>query len=1480
MNLPEIEKIDNPGIQGTISGFTPDKGLGGPHDIVGEVNRYFGNRDNAPQLNPYLRRPMIDQTFGDQTGSEYVLDIGTDIRNVVNTESETPWFTIILPLIRTDKKIITGTIWKFNRSIPLKTAYHAPSAYVTEEVDRFQHTIQRFSQQIRMELDFYNTPKGKQNYYLKLRGISANVIDGLRYDVGRELIRAVSETKNYYSVHAMVGDVMRSVKTQVALFAGLNKSPERSNQLLLVSAKMERALKKMSGEEGPFELVVPPEWGIYLHRIGNKPGPIPYYFDTGNENGRLFIKNGPRPMGLVGDNRFWEYSDVFLETGGTPLRLLQRPVKISEWYDSIFINRGSDLYSLFTGLLQGEKRLQRMRNIYTYSLDADDYIEMTLEKMLVGSGIVPESTNPNDSRSRLYRSLVKKYAAMKSSAKQHFYPDDSSEFDKIGNCSAKRTAPTFFAWEPKGSSDGNWFIRVKYFGETDENVIAAKDHVNQAEIMCVQLTQHFGPSYISLYSNAMMIRRRLQNATDNKTYWERFIGANIVYSLTNITNENEFEYNGTFSGSKLSEALDYNEYSERWGRHVFDNIGELATQPDGTYIIPNKDEDLSSLDIPPGCDCYIGIKSIAKLQDDSGWDPNFIRAVREHEQVLLTMFDMAKTFPGSELVNPLNREPWVHNNSIGSASTAYANGVSQFRAPIFLKVPQKIETLNDFLQTDNNDEETKKKTISITDYDNTTLNAYESLKSSLVNTRTKSKKQQHKKRTANTDVLSLELFGDDDESFEDEISSDLDNKIIKIVEDMGKNGTTFAREYENTEGNKYGKMYAIDYTDDEIVRGVYISYALLNAKDDTIIETLENVVRQLLDPNFNTENQTTVVLLTNDEFKKYADAEPLIHFNLPTEFGESDNETMLYVSFDFENDDANIYPTDGINDDDIIDEFNVIVGQPFVIYNGPFGARGSTGMRTKGHSLPDDLTKYTFTISDEAGYLEFPVRCALVITPGMINTNIYNDTSSILFGSDEKHGYMLPLDKDEGSSRIRDVEEEISEISSQRIRYSEWDVGKPKTPEHFSFNQVHAKLVGMDENGIFPVSNRSSHSSYTNPRAQTSSEFGQTRHGGSQKRRRHNVRGRFTQQERFEDFTEEGEGFKHPEEFSFGIGARRKHSYFGTHGKKRGRFTRTPYAHDFSESSDILYSEDHGHILEDYILPNGSIRKGYKMIKRFNGSNFVKKMEEISDSPSSIFTFFTIAAMMSHCSKLKHWMKLVKNKMHVPMNFLLFRFISVYAESALLLKGGLGYTILNHSNIAGGVVVNTKTMHSNLTIHYGARVVNPQKAIMMEDLKLAGYIGGKGDGVIKSIDDLDFEIGTNIKRCPSFIVYAIPITEQRASLPSVLTISGRYSLDDSVSINTSREALFSGVDWHERRFMWDEIHNSDITKDKEFSSRGFILPRVSLHGWQASYDINEAKFKVSNRGEGHLSGGDYPGALDVVNGDAALFDYPGDPDLF
>lgn len=1287
-----------------------DKGIGGQPDPTAQIQRFYGRSENQPYLNPYHGRPVIDQTLGDQFGEpKYELNVGMQIKNLIMLDAEQPWFTIILPLQETDTLTITGTIWKFNRRLPRPTPYHAPSPYVTEEWEEFRRQLQRYGESIRMESDFFHTPEGMQNFMLKLTGIASDMIEGIRFDVMRELLRAVDEYKRYYSLKTFTEDPMKDIMARVALFASLNKAPTKYDELGVVTEKLERALHDVVS--GPYELIVPPEWGIFFSRVNQTPAPQPYYF-----KGNLYIENGPTPKGIIGRNRYWEYPDVTVETGALPLRMLQRRISICEHYMSSFKGRDMDLRQKFTGLLAGTKDIGRMRNVIVYSADEDRPIELKIQEMIENGSIVPDSYSETANRSidpynhgKMAESLRTYYNNMGTEAEKYFYPqgiyDVEGDRGRIhrGISGTFRAAPIWLFWEPKDtwkSPRGNTehVQIVKYSGETDENVQAPLDHLNQGQVLTAKLITKYSFDKIGVhYSNALRIHKALRDATCNDTYMRAWIALNLNNNIDVDLSGAGPNYTATYIGSQLTEANDP-EYWNYWsGAIKVPNLPEFGPGSGGYYAIPAQAES-GGLTVPPGCDSAIGILSIANVDETggAGWG-DIVNQVKTHYEVLLSMIDVARLLPDSELVNPRNRAPWVHSTDadIGALDVAYSNAVSQFHPPAFIRLHR------------------------------------------------------------------IYIFPAQHPNTGEEIDVRLN----------------FSTDYFTAESVNVGSAVTGSFPDED---------------DDE----------------------------DNDE---------------------GDYETEITDA------DARI---------------------------GRINPKSTTGISREGQEQPVFL------------------RTALAFTPGM-KSSMEKGELTIAFPADPKEDFALPKlpppsllsERRRGTTSVEEGEEEggeeegpsgagysiadLSRWSKTLSSGAPWRTGKAREFEHYALNMAHGLRYGLTRNGQFnnihKGNNRGKSMREAEERRRMSTMGGRDEFSswdstpsrsihsnllGSKKRAplgRRGGGGRRSHREQYDDgnYEEEGRGG-----YSFGetmyAGAREAHSW------------------DAVSKPSLFMGKDRRR--------TAKTSKGYEVIQRFSGSNFVMKMKYITDSPGDPDVFFAIAAMMSRQDKKEHWMKLVKHHLHLAVDFLMFRIVEVMTESAILLKAGLGLTAVNHSDYKNGEVVSTKTYHGHLTVHYGAVVTKHDWLMMMEDMRLTGYLGGKGKGFMKHPKQLMRDQASTGQRERSVICFAMPIG---CDYLPVLSISGHWQMPDVIPKNIPENGyLFNGVDWYER--IWG--FRTHIEKQRPmlelYRTKGLALPQVSFAGWHMTYDLTESKFMVANNGQGHLQGGDYQGAKAVMEGHKTWFDTP------
>lgn len=1203
-----------------------DKGMGEP-GAGDQLNRYYGRSEHAPFINPYQGRPVIDQTLGDQYGeARYELDVGFQVRNLIMGDAEQPWMTIIMPLQNSTALTITGTEWFFNRRLPRPTPYHAPSPYVTEESRKFYGKIQRYGESIRMEADFYRTEAGMQNFILKLTGIASDMIEGIRYDVLREMIKAIEEFKAYHALRTYTENPTKDIMSRVALFAALNKAPTKENQLSVTIERLERALHDVV--PGPYEVIVPPEWGIFMHMVNQTPAPQPYSI-----MGDIFVTDGPKPKGVIGRNRYWEYPDIVIETGSPRLRLLDRKTIVAEYYRNQFKERGSDLRIKLTGLLGSDKDPDRMRSIVVYSADENKYVEVRLEEMVNGSSIVPDFYKPNtrDKRGHAskYRALKDGYESMGnkgSDAKKHFHPNGDvsggtygSRSDHHGIAGGIRRAPVFLFFEPKEALSRTHIRKVVYSGETDGNVQDVKDHMNQGQVLCARAMRSFVTGLGAQYSNGMALLEELANAPINDAWVHSFVQENIHNSIS--ASDDGYAFDGTVAVPS--------DIQDRWGNfNSFSTGVQLATEAGGHYLLPTLD---FGLKLPPGCDCAVGLYSIKALTNETAYNNDMLQKIRDHVDVMLTMVKACNMLPDCEMTNPANRNPWVRTDDpiLGGFDFAYNNGFRQFHPPMFVTVP-----------------------LSVTPTDG-------------------------------EEALALEI-------------PDLDPE--------GPLGSSFVGA-----GVPKNSIFLVSA---DRARGTFVRTAL------AFTPGVRNSVRK-----------GVVTAREGDSDQQYMVPE-----------GGAD----VMVNFQYPEKPADIGAEELMADSEIYNKISVDVEG----------------------GLPSTKTTLTPTVS-----------------------------------------------------------------------------GKDKKFHHFSYNMAYGNVVGMERSGELPriassSVRRSVRSGTRKARRSVGSLIGSSTSRRSRSRRE------------LPSLSEVDEG-----SMDYHIGADVADSYEEGQGIRPRVGTDQVLA--FTSASD----------------GRRRYRKGYRMISRFNGSNFVRKVKKISEKNSDPSAFFALASMMSRQDRVEDIMKLVENGLHVAFDFLMFRMVEIHMESAIICKAGLGVTIVNNSDYKNAETVSTKTYHGHLTVHYGAKVTKRDWQLMLEDLRCNGYIQGKGTGFLSSQGELKRSSRSSGARNKSFICYAQPIASPQ--LGSMLSLSGQWEMPDVLPQNLPDNGrVFHGCDWYDAIWGWHNTMIRERSRHKTFGGKGNVWPQVALRGWHQVYSLNNGQFQIESYGEGHLAGSDYPGGVHVLNGDSSWFDPP------
>jgi len=1509
-----------------------DKGMTSQVSAKEQINRFYGRTEHEPKLSAYQNRAIIDQTLGDQYGDpKYTLDVGMTLKNLIRMDAETPWYTIIMPLQNTNKLVITGTTWKYNKRLPTPTPYHAPSPYISEETEKFYGKIKRYGEQLRMESDFFHTPEGQENFFLKLTGMAGDFVEGIRYDVMREMQAVIMDKKRYYFNQAYVEDPLKHIAIRVSMTGAMNKVPnnEEYNALGVILERLSRVLNDATGG-GPYEMIVPMEWGIYMHKINMTPAPQPYYM-YGDAGGQVFIQNGPTPKGTIGTNRFWEYDDIHVETGSKPLRMLERALSVCEYYIAEFTARDVDLFRKLTSMMGGAVDIKRSRNIWTYSATHDRYQEISVEDMIKNSHVVPSKHTK-----QAYRELKNKYARLKGSdgLLTKFYPNGGLGKDDSPNVMKHREAPHFLYYENKYST----FHRTKYSGEADLNVTEAKDHRNQGQILCSILASKFNLDRIgSHYSNAFAIRMELQMARDSREYWAAFLEDNILESIRNATvggNDLAADALGTgtprvpsttaynvFAGSLLSQQSDFKEFSERWGRRRTDAFPVLSTQPGGGYVIPAFQTEwrTDGLTAPPGCDCAVGILSIASMPTDNGWG-KYYEAIRDHKNALLNMVECAQLIPDGEATNPLNRSPFVTDPDTGALDAFYTSCVSQFRAPLFLggynlrnaQTGAEIQILYPRVGT------------------RTAPNTYDAVTLSLGDdtaAATSGLGPNHFDALEEAEYATYNQAVDGDPS---RLPSD-----FEYVQEVGPAPTALGamdpyglanNMYTNSglgaakrmpRGTQFFLKDVDDPADNEAILREYIAQGITALPNGTVLDptggNAADQVTALVDAGLvvrwkNTDPVApfayfpTGLVFTRgmEQSRTYAEAGPIC---LPGDPAKHYYEPIPTISAAVGTDAApvphntavtllkNLGVTDIKGNRKAAGDWKTGTSKHFghFTWNQMHG-RGM-GLNKRGN-LPNkrEIIRNLQNMDRVDKYNDMKQRIRQARSEAVSESRRSHE-----YGDEEmdEDVYYSEDGEGSGSGNIRSYEygsgEEEDPYAGEEME--EEGRGAPKTSVRRSSRRRRGGITALASAGTDDEPEEEVGEQILG-RDTGSGSGGLLSSRRTRRRRRRSRRSRGTSgSSDFDAYAMAGAPLD-PRSATYYAGTGGAYTR-GDRGRRAPFATHTAHSstaasgqggrHMFGAGTDRTYQRTVTKATKGLAgTPSNvtSMREGYKMIYRFNGSNFVSKMTDLTTMPNDVCTAFTIAAMMGRQDEQEHWETMVTNGLHLPINFLLQRIIELYAESAILCKAGLGLTVVNNGDFKNAETVSTKTYHGHLTIHYGALVVQKDWLLMMEDARIVGYIGGKGDKFLTNRKQL-LNGATHGKGNfrPSFICYAYPIACQ--SFYPILSLSGRWEFEDVRPENLPTDgALFPGVDWYELLWGWNAAIYRDRVGQRHWRKQGYIWPRTSHAGWYMAYDMNGASFSVKERGKGHLAGSDYSGALAALQGEVPFWKYPGDPAVF
>lgn len=268
--------------------------------------------------------------------------------------------------------------------------------------------------------------------------------------------------------------------------------------------------------------------------------------------------------------------------------------------------------------------------------------------------------------------------------------------------------------------------------------------------------------------------------------------------------------------------------------------------------------------------------------------------------------------------------------------------------------------------------------------------------------------------------------------------------------------------------------------------------------------------------------------------------------------------------------------------------------------------------------------------------------------------------------------------------------------------------------------------------------------------------------------------------------------------------------------------------------------------------------------------DFSIRFTEANKEPNPILRWILISFLMAPCDKKEHWLRLINQNVHVPINLMLWRLnIACEMGSFVVLKSGLatGANFFGHANFQLGNDATNKTFFGHFTFCSKASVHHPNNVVILENVKPIRYLGGSNTGFITRGEQLK-------KRSlngASIVVTAMPIRETH--FPRVMTITEKFPFSDA-KIQLVDVSSYTGGIWlstsgyYNHVYRFDEINGLSM----DLSSSNFVdfndKPNmVALQGLQINYNVKKGTHDMIVEGQGHRgTRGSLPGAEKVWNG--------------
>lgn len=331
------------------------------------VGNGIGNHALEPffgQVEPQYKKMLAEDKFAHET---YNLPKAFEGKNkhlekvfdYLITE-EDAWYTRdVLPWVLTDDLSVKWEIFRFNKTLMDLEPHQGVPRYVTAERESRSDRLVRRGLAFIIEHGFYKTDQGRQHYLMNLRQIVDSVNETAYHGVIHALLASKNHYKEWERQHGATvtrpGQLLRAQRRRW----GVVQKQERG--LYILDAELKDQMKY----EGvtPNVWILPSKMSIYVTMV---PSAEVEFYRKGS-GAAANLEKGPANLLTFRGSKVYETRPFDIDFIGEPRDLLVRERQIG---------------SYFKFPTQEEVGADNSRDIYIYSMDEDDYVQIKYSEAL------------------------------------------------------------------------------------------------------------------------------------------------------------------------------------------------------------------------------------------------------------------------------------------------------------------------------------------------------------------------------------------------------------------------------------------------------------------------------------------------------------------------------------------------------------------------------------------------------------------------------------------------------------------------------------------------------------------------------------------------------------------------------------------------------------------------------------------------------------------------------------------------------------------------------------------------------------------------------------------------------------------------------------------------------------------------------------------------------------------------------------------